>query len=165
MPGVLNPHSLERQLVLQGLQVKRGEKWAGLAWRGSCSEARHLFKPSDADLSELKMGLARTGQVGRPSYTGDSWDTIDDKGPSPRRSHRTGKEQKRCCQHLEKKWWHVEQRQDGRPLGQLGGASPELPMRLRRLCRSLSTVGGLTNHALVKGEVLKAKGADGLCHI
>ena len=40
----------------------------------------------------------------------------------------------------------------------LGGASPELPMRLRRLSQSLSTVGGLTNHALVKGEALKAKG-------
>lgn len=29
-----------------------------MAWRGSCSEARHLFKPSDGELSELRTGLA-----------------------------------------------------------------------------------------------------------
>lgn len=80
------------------------------------------------------------------------------KGQVPEGHIGQGRSRQRCCQHLEKKWWHVEQRQDGRPLGQLGGASPELPMRLRRLCQSLSTVGGLTSHALVKGEVLKAKG-------
>ena len=80
----------------------------------------------------------------------------DDKGPSSRRSNRTGKEQMEMCVNTQKRSGPQAEGQDGRPFG---WGQPWVPVE-----NLGCPMGGLTNHALEKGDTLKAKGS-GFHHV